>query len=199
MNANRNTLGCYEDVPDVLVSRKESVFPMATHLDMGNNYIHNVKTPINNDQGANKSYVDQYVAKAGDAMSSDLNMGNNKITGLFQIPPASVQPPQNCTDTDMQKYINDLRKNTTFDNYASPFPIMKNFLATFYLWEYGIRKSLPTITSRWVQKRDWGLACGKLKKSLTWPIQLMHTDAKNKAFVDTGFLKLSAGTMTGTF
>ena len=71
-------------------------------------------------------------------------MGNNKITGLFQIPPASVQPPQNRTDTDMQKYINDLRKNTTFDNYASPFPIMKNFLATFYLWEYGIRKSLPS-------------------------------------------------------
>ena len=75
MNANRNTLGCYEDVPDVLVSRKESVFPMATHLDMGNNYIHNVKTPINNDQGADKSYVDQYVAKAGNAMSSDLNIG----------------------------------------------------------------------------------------------------------------------------
>ena len=68
MNANRNTLGCYEDVPDVLVSRKESVFPMATHLDMGNNYNYNVKTPINNDQGTNKW--------------GDLNMGDNKIKGL---------------------------------------------------------------------------------------------------------------------
>ena len=36
MNASRNTLVCYEDVRDVFVSRKESVFPMAIHLDMGN-------------------------------------------------------------------------------------------------------------------------------------------------------------------
>ena len=26
-------------------------------LDMGTNYIYNVKTPINNDQGVNKSYA----------------------------------------------------------------------------------------------------------------------------------------------
>ena len=39
MNTNRKTLVCYEDVRDVFVSRKESVFPMETHLDMGNNYI----------------------------------------------------------------------------------------------------------------------------------------------------------------
>ena len=58
MNASRNTLVCYEDVRDVFVSRKESVFPMQTHLDMGNNYIYNVQTPTNNDQGASKSYVD---------------------------------------------------------------------------------------------------------------------------------------------
>ena len=58
MNASRNTLVCYEDVRDVFVSRKESVFPMQTHLDLGNNYIYNVQTPINNDQGANKSYID---------------------------------------------------------------------------------------------------------------------------------------------
>ena len=82
MNATRNTLVCYEDVSDVFLSRKESVFPMQTLLDMGNNYIYNVKTPINNDQGANKSYVDQHVAKAGDTMSGDLNMGDNKIKGL---------------------------------------------------------------------------------------------------------------------
>ena len=82
MNASRNTLVCYKDVRDVFVSGKESVFPMQTHLDMGNNYIYNVKTPINNDQGANKCYVDQHVAKAGDTMSGDLNMGDNKIKGL---------------------------------------------------------------------------------------------------------------------
>ena len=64
MNANRNTLLRYEDVMDVFISRKESVFPMQTHLDIGNNYIYNVKTLINNDQGANKSYVDQLLASA---------------------------------------------------------------------------------------------------------------------------------------
>ena len=42
MNANRNTLVCYEEVRDVFVSRKESVFPMETYLDMGNHSIYNL-------------------------------------------------------------------------------------------------------------------------------------------------------------
>lgn len=74
MNASRKTLVCYEDVRDVFVSRKESVFPKQTHLHKGNNYIYNVKTPVNNDQGANKVYVDQKVAKSGDKMSGILDM-----------------------------------------------------------------------------------------------------------------------------
>ena len=82
MNTNRNTLVCYEDVRDVFVSHKESVFPMETHLDMGNNYIYNVKTPVNNDQGANKSYVDQKFTKSGDTMLGNLNMGGNKISSI---------------------------------------------------------------------------------------------------------------------
>ena len=82
MNASRNTLVCYEDVCNVFASRKASVFPMATYLDMGNNYIYNVKTPINGNQGAKKSYVDQHVAKAGDTMAGDLNMDGIQINGL---------------------------------------------------------------------------------------------------------------------
>ena len=50
------------------VSLKES-FPMTTYLDMGNNFIYNVKTPVNNDQGANKSYVDQKISTSGNTMS----------------------------------------------------------------------------------------------------------------------------------
>ena len=46
MNANRNTIVCYEDVRDVFVSRKESVFPMETYLNMGNHYIYNLKAPL---------------------------------------------------------------------------------------------------------------------------------------------------------
>ena len=74
MNTNRNTLVRYEDVRDVFVSDKEFVFPMEAHLDMGDNYIYNVNTPVNNYQGANKSYVGQHVAKAGDTMSGNINM-----------------------------------------------------------------------------------------------------------------------------
>jgi len=79
MNASRNTLVCYEDVRDVFVSRKESVFPMATYLDMRNNYIYNVKIPISGNQGANKSYVNQRVAKAGDTITG-VSIGNKSPT-----------------------------------------------------------------------------------------------------------------------
>lgn len=63
MNTNRKTLVCYEDVRDVFISRKESVFPMETHLDVGNNYIYNVKSLINNHQTTSKGYVDGKLAK----------------------------------------------------------------------------------------------------------------------------------------
>lgn len=63
MNTNRKTLVCHEDVRDVFISRKESVFPMETHLDVGNNYIYNVNSPINNHQATNKGYVDGKLAK----------------------------------------------------------------------------------------------------------------------------------------
>ena len=61
MNTNRKTLVCYEDVRDVFISRKESVFP--THLDVGNNYIYNVKSSTNNHQATGKGYVDGKLAK----------------------------------------------------------------------------------------------------------------------------------------
>ena len=100
MNASRNTLVSYADVRDVFVSRKESVFPKQTHLDMGNNYIYNVKTPVNNDQGANKSYVDQKVAKSGDTMTGNLSMNGNRIYNL-PTPTGNAQPtPKSYVDTN---------------------------------------------------------------------------------------------------
>ena len=84
---------------DVVVSRKESVFPMQTHLDMGNQFLYNVKTRINNDQGANKSYVDQHVAKAGNTMSGDLNIGVNSILNL--------PPPQENNQPTTKTYVDN--------------------------------------------------------------------------------------------
>ena len=102
MNANRNTLVCYEDVRNVFVSRKESVFPMQTHLNMGTNYIY-VKTPINNDQGVNKSYADTKLSLSGSVMQGNLDMNNNRIYNLAQ-PNGNNQPAtKNYKDTNFLK------------------------------------------------------------------------------------------------
>ena len=102
MNANRNTLVCYEDVRNVFVSRKESVFPMQTHLNMGTNYIY-VKTPINNDQGVNKSYADTKLSLSGGVMQGNLDMNNNRIYNLAQ-PNGNNQPAtKNYKDTNFLK------------------------------------------------------------------------------------------------
>ena len=100
MNANRNTLLCYEDVRDVFVSRKESVFPMETYLDMGNHFIYNVEEPINNDQGVNKSYADTKLSLSGGLMTGNLDMNNNRIYNLAQ-PNGNNQPATKIyTDTN---------------------------------------------------------------------------------------------------
>ena len=91
MNTNRNTLVCYEDVRDVFVSRKESVLPIETYLDMGNHFIYNLKAPINNDHGANKVYVDTTLSKSGGIMRGNLDMNNNRIYNVAQ-PNGDNQP-----------------------------------------------------------------------------------------------------------
>ena len=131
-------------------------------------------------------------------MSGDLNMDGNTITELFQMPPTPFQPPQNPADTNMPKYIEDLRKNTTYDNYATAFLIMKNFLAMQLLSECGIRKSLPSqpLLLDGSKSMTGSLRMGNKKISnLTNPTN--NTDAANKAYIETGFLKLPDGTMTG--
>lgn len=46
---------------------------------MGNQFIYNIKTPINDNLGAKKTLVYQKVTKSGDAMPGTLNMSGNKI------------------------------------------------------------------------------------------------------------------------
>ena len=103
MNANRNTLVCYEDVRNVFVSRKESVFPMETYLDIGKQFIYKVKTPINSDQGVNKSYADTKLSLSGGVMQGNLDMNNNRIYNLAQ-PNGNNQPAtKNYKDTNFLK------------------------------------------------------------------------------------------------
>ena len=91
MGANGGTLVCYKDVREVFVSRKESVFPMETYLDMGNQFIYNVNTPINIDQGVNKSYADTKLSLSGGLMTGNLDMNNNRIYNVAQ-PSGANQP-----------------------------------------------------------------------------------------------------------
>ena len=76
---------------------------MRSRLDMGNRFIYNVETPVNNDQGANN--VDQKVTKSGDTMSGGLNMENKKIINLAN--------PTDDKDAVNKKYVND--------NYSSSY------------------------------------------------------------------------------
>ena len=91
MGANGGTLLCYEDVREVFVSRKESVFPVETYLDMGNQFSYNVKTPINIDQGVNKSYADTKLSLSGGLTTGNLDMNNNRIYNVAQ-PNGDNQP-----------------------------------------------------------------------------------------------------------
>ena len=58
---------------------------------MGTNYIYNVKTPINNDQGVDKSYADTKLSLSGGLMTGNLDMNNNMIYNLAQ-PNGNDQP-----------------------------------------------------------------------------------------------------------
>ena len=91
MGANGGTPVCYEDVREVFVSRKESMFPMETYSDMGNQFIYNVKTPINIDQGVNKSYADTKLSLSGGLVTGNLEMNNKRIYNVAQ-PNGDNQP-----------------------------------------------------------------------------------------------------------
>lgn len=104
LKANDESLVNFEEVKENFVGIHEAE-PMKTHLDMGNNFIYNVKTAAANDQAANKAYVDKeitdsetassmtyatkmelgnYLKKDGSVlMTGDLNINSEKITHLL--------------------------------------------------------------------------------------------------------------------
>ena len=72
LNANRNNLVSYEETREICVSRKESVFPMETYLDN-----RKITFIINNDQAANKGYVDgKFITKNCATFSDDVDITN---------------------------------------------------------------------------------------------------------------------------
>ena len=82
LTAESQTLVNFEEVRENLVGINEA-FPMKNYLDLGTNFIYNVKTPINNDQGANKRYVDSaitadYQKEANIDFPNTYNVNNSK-------------------------------------------------------------------------------------------------------------------------
>ena len=67
------------------------MFPMKTYLDMGKQFIYNVKTPINSDQGVDKSYVDTKLSLSDGLMTGNLDMNNNRTYNVAQ-PNGDNQP-----------------------------------------------------------------------------------------------------------
>ena len=68
---------------------------------------------------------------------------------------------------------------------------MKNFLATFYIWEYSIHKALP---SQPLLLDEFKSMTGNLNmgnhKIINLAVPTNNTDATNKTYSDTNFLKL---------
>ena len=112
LKAKEKSLVSFDEVKENFVGFNEA-FAMKTYLDMGDNYIYNVKTPTSNDQAENKSYVDtkstntmnaaamiqatkaelaDYLKKDGSvAMTGNLQTGNNRIYNR-PLPNGSNQP-----------------------------------------------------------------------------------------------------------
>ena len=62
---------------------------MQTHLNNANQFI---KTPVNNDQGVNKSYADTKLSLTGGVMQDNLDMNNNKVYNWLNQMETTNQP-----------------------------------------------------------------------------------------------------------
>ena len=139
LKADTESLVSYEEVKENFIGINEAE-AMKTYLDMGDNYIYNVKTPIANDQASNKSYVDttatntinaaalihatkaelaDYLKKNGTTpMTGNLNMDGKRI---FNLPsPNGPKQPTPLGFTDL-KYLhvagtNKMTNNLNMDN-----------------------------------------------------------------------------------
>ena len=139
LKAATESLVSYEEVRENFIGINEAE-AMKTYLDMGDNFIYNVKTPTSNDQASNKEYVDttatniinaaamihatkqelaDYLKKDGsEKMTGNLDMNNKEIKNLPT--PKGPQQPTPLAFTDL-KYLhvagtNKMTNNLNMDN-----------------------------------------------------------------------------------
>ena len=139
LKADTESLVSYEEVKENFIGITEAE-AMKTYLDMGDNYVYNVKNPTANNQASNKSYADttatntmnaaamihatkaelaDYLKTDGSVtMTGNLNMDNNRI---FNLPlPSGNNQPATLVFTDL-KYLhvagtNEMTNNLNMDN-----------------------------------------------------------------------------------
>lgn len=190
LNSARQSLINFEEGRKNFVGRHES-FPMTTHLDMGNQFIYNVKKPVNNDQGANKSYVDQNLAKAGDTMSGILNMGSNKITNVGDATNGS-----DAININFYKWVPFGSRDQNQNFNCQQRTLYNNYISG---------NDSEVINVKWAKVRYLPLAGGRMSGNLQMgnnPLTGLSSpnaddQAVNQKYANDDYLKLSGGNMTG--
>ena len=180
LKAVTESLVCYEEVRENFIGINEAE-AMKTYLDMGSNFIYNVKTPTANDQATNKSYVDttvtntmstaatkaelaDYLKKDGSvAMTGNLDMDNNR---MYNLPaPTNAKQPTPLGFTDL-KYLhvagtNKMTNHLNVDNknIINLRPPTKDTDAATkkYVDDNTAAPDLSVIWKRWYSRNDWKL------------------------------------------
>ena len=106
IHGNTNKIISYETMRGIFLSKKEGG-SMLQSLDMNNNFLTNVKDPVNVDHGVNKKYVDNQLAKKLDK-GTTIDMKNNAITNL--------NLPTNPRDATCVEFVNN-KLSETQKNY----------------------------------------------------------------------------------
>ena len=97
VHGNLNKVISYESQREIFLSKKEGG-RMEQHIDMNNNFITNVKDPVNSDHCVNKKYVENQLEKKLDK-GSDIDMKNNSIINL--------DLPSNQRDAACVEFVNN--------------------------------------------------------------------------------------------
>ena len=97
VHGNLNKVISYESQREIFLSKKEGG-RMEQHIDMNNNFITNVKDPVNSDHCVNKKYVENQLEKKLDK-GSDIDMKNHSIINL--------DLPSNQRDAACVEFVNN--------------------------------------------------------------------------------------------
>ena len=106
---NTNKVINYESQREIFLSRQES-FPMLADINMNNNFIQNIATPMSSHQATNKGYCDyNFLSRQkGGVLMSSLSMNQND---LFEIPApkyGNSAVNKNYIDTEITKVHQNL-------------------------------------------------------------------------------------------